>query len=111
MQNDNISYLQRVTDTLTKFRADVDLSELYVNVYDSCRFSRNAITHNGTDTEDINSSINNINKQDAAKLIPSWHKAFSAAGVYGLDDLVAYSAFLKRIADELSRRVCPLLDW
>lgn len=105
------SYLHSLLKALKQNGIDIKIPELYINVYDYYRLSRNAIAHSSKDTDVIKVAYDKIDITAALKLVPSWPNAFKESGVYELDDLVVYAAFVKRIADDLSHLIYPHLDW
>lgn len=107
----NGSMLKKILSSLNKAGVGINFPELYSNIYDYYRLSRNQLAHSGDNAYEVENAYRKIDTKAALALIPSWEKAFSAPGVYELDDLIAYSAFSKRIADELSHLIYPKLNW
>ena len=105
------AYLQSVLSALKHKGYDLGLSELYLNIFEYYRLSRNSVVHISRDKDRITNVYNKIDRVQALKLLPAWQNAFARPCEYELDDLVAYSAFVKRIADEMTSLLYPKLDW
>lgn len=106
------SYVDSVLKALENKGIMLEIPNNYRNILEYYRLSRNAVAHHKEDNVDkIKLAYENIDIAQALSLIPAWQKALAEPCKYELDDLVAYSAYVKRFADDLSHLLYEKLDW
>lgn len=111
VEEKGLSYLDRIIKSLKKLNNRFNFPQLYVDIYDYFRLARNEVAHKSKDNTDVITAYNKIDIDKALELLPRWKNAFRQADIFELDDIVAFAAFSKRIADLLPQRIYPLIDW
>ena len=108
------SKLERIIAALADNRIRIEIPPLYLNVYTYYRLSRNQLVHNLDDTKTgkkIEDHYKLIDVPAFLELIPMWPNALSRINHYELDDLVAFSALVIRIADYMTQSLFSFINW
>lgn len=106
------SYLDSVLKALEGKGIKLAIPTNYKKILEYYRLSRNAVAHHKEEnTEKITAAYAEIDIAQALSLLHAWQEALSQPCQYELDDLVAYSAYVKRFADDLSHLLYEKLDW
>lgn len=106
------SYLDSVLKALERKNIKLAVPDNYKKILEYYRLSRNAVAHHRKENFDrINAAYSEIDIEQALSLLPAWQNALAKPCEYELDDLVAYSAYVKRLADDLPHLLYENIDW
>lgn len=104
------SILEKTVCSFKKNGIDLNIPEHYINVFNYYRIARNILSHNGTERE-LQKYYDKINREEILKMLPGWPNALKEFNVFELDDMVAFSTIVKRIADHIPHELFSHIDW
>ena len=111
-QVDGETKLAKVLNSLQKkYGIRIVIPQNLISVYTYYRHSRNCLAHHNPNDLQLQKDFNQIDIEDFLKLVPSWQGALKGCGIYTLDDAIAFSALVKRLADTISQQLYPQINW
>ena len=108
------SKLERTIAALSFNKIRIAIPSLLHSVYTYYRLSRNQSAHTLDDSKTekkIEDHYKLIDVPEFRKLIPEWPNALSCANHYEIDDLVAFSALVIRMADYMTQSLLSYINW
>lgn len=111
-QIDGETKLAKVMNSLQKkYSIRIIIPQNLIYAYNYYRHSRNYLAHHNPNDLKLQKDFNQIDIKDFLKLVPGWQGALKECGVYTLDDAIAFSALVKRLADTISQQLYPQINW
>lgn len=102
--------LNRLLEVLKRHGCIIDIPNEYYYSYEYYRLARNEFAHDGASIN-LKTAFSSINRSKILTILPEWRHALEEYNKFVLDDLVAYSVVVKRIADCIAVSFYKSIKW